>query len=74
MTQRTRGTPPAGFWTPVRITVLVVAALTLVFVFENTRRTEIRLLIPEVSMPLWMALLGTGAVGYLCGALFTKRR
>jgi uncharacterized integral membrane protein len=63
-----------GALTPARVTVLVLAVLALIFIFENTRRTEIRLLVPEVSMPLWAALLATGAVGALCGAYFTKRR
>ena len=60
--------------TPGRVGVGVLAVLGLVFVFENTRATEIRLLIPEVTMPLWMALLGTGLIGALCGAYFVRRR
>jgi uncharacterized integral membrane protein len=60
--------------TPGRIAVLVLAALALIFIFENTRDTEIRLLIPEVTMPLWSALLATGVIGALCGAYFLNRR
>jgi len=60
--------------TPARIVVLVLAALALIFIFENTRTTEIRLLIPEVTMPLWLALLATGLIGALCGAYFMNRR
>ncbi|MWA14725.1 LapA family protein [Streptomyces sp. BA2] len=63
-----------GVVTPGRIVVLVVAVLTLVFIFENTHHTKIRLLIPEVTMPLWVALLGTGLIGALCGAYFMRRR
>lgn len=64
-----------GDWvTPGRVVVALLAVLALVFIFENTRNTEIRLLIPEVTMPLWMALLGTGVIGALCGAYFMKRR
>lgn len=63
-----------GVMTPGRIVVLVVAVLTLVFIFENTHHTKIRLLIPEVTMPLWVALLGTGLIGALCGAYFIRRR
>ncbi|MEV8314469.1 LapA family protein [Streptomyces sp. NPDC059900] len=63
-----------GFLTPGRIAVAVVAVLTLVFIFENTHHTKIRLLIPEVTMPLWVALLGTGLIGALCGAYFMRRR
>ncbi|MGP4044590.1 DUF1049 domain-containing protein [Streptomyces sp. 2A115] len=60
--------------TPARVAVVALAVLALVFIFENTRTTEIRLLIPEVTMPLWMALLGTAVIGALCGAYFVKRR
>ncbi|MFG2497733.1 DUF1049 domain-containing protein [Streptomyces sp. NPDC048441] len=63
-----------GVLTPTRIAVAAVAALTLVFIFENTRHTKIRLLIPEVTMPLWVALLCTGLIGALCGAYFIRRR
>ncbi|WP_200303135.1 LapA family protein [Streptomyces adelaidensis] len=60
--------------TPARVVVGVLAVLGLVFIFENTRNTKIRLLIPEVTMPLWMALLGTGVIGALCGVYFMRRR
>ncbi|MCX4742121.1 hypothetical protein [Streptomyces antibioticus] len=60
--------------TPARITVLVLAVLTLIFIFQNTGKTTIRLLIPEVVMPLWAALLATALVGALCGAYFMRRR
>ncbi|MGW1765243.1 LapA family protein [Streptomyces sp. NPDC002073] len=63
-----------GVLTPGRITMLVVAALSLVFIFENTRETKIRLLIPEVTMPLWLALLAMAVVGALCGYFFGRRR
>ncbi|MEU6802657.1 LapA family protein [Streptomyces neyagawaensis] len=54
--------------TPGRVTVGLLAFLALVFIFENTRTTKIRLLIPEVTMPLWLALLGTALIGVVCGA------
>ena len=60
--------------TPTRVGVVVLALLALTFIFENTRSTKIRLLVPEVSMPLWMALLGTALIGALCGAYFMRRR
>ncbi|QNP69266.1 LapA family protein [Streptomyces roseirectus] len=63
-----------GVLTPGRIAVAVLAVLALVFIFENTRATKIRLLIPEVTMPLWTALLATAVVGALCGAYFVRRR
>lgn len=53
--------------TPGRIAVLVLTVLTLIFIFENTRRVKIRLLIPEVTMPLWIALLITFVIGAIIG-------
>ncbi|GAA3210944.1 DUF1049 domain-containing protein [Streptomyces sp. XM83C] len=69
-----RGTRRGVTLTPARIGVLVLAVLALVFIFENTRETKIRLLIPEVTVPLWTALLATGVIGALCGAYFVRRR
>ncbi|WP_093607294.1 DUF1049 domain-containing protein [Streptomyces indicus] len=63
-----------GLMTPGRLTVAAIGILGLIFIFENTRSTKIRLLIPEVTMPLWMALLLTGLIGALCGAYLTRRR
>ncbi|WP_371668302.1 LapA family protein [Streptomyces sp. NBC_00289] len=60
--------------TPARIAVLLLGVLALIFIFENTRDTRIRLLVPEVTMPLWTALLATGLIGALCGAYFMGRR
>ncbi|WTI18406.1 LapA family protein [Streptomyces sp. NBC_00820] len=57
-----------------RTSVLALAAFVLVFVSENTGATRIRLLGSEVTMPLWTALLGTGAIGAVCGVWFMKRK
>jgi uncharacterized integral membrane protein len=76
-TSRSGGTTSdkgGGAVTPARVVVLLLAVLALIFIFENTRATKIRLLIPEVTMPLWMALLATAVIGALCGAYFMKRR
>lgn len=63
-----------GALTPGRVTVLVLAVLALIFIFENTGETEIRLLVPLVTMPLWLALLAVGVIGALFGAFFMRRR
>ena len=60
--------------TPGRVAVLVLAVLGLIFIFENTHATRIRLLIPEVTMPLWTALLATAIIGFLCGGYVLRRR
>ncbi|MFI8192754.1 DUF1049 domain-containing protein [Streptomyces sp. NPDC085946] len=58
----------------LRAAVPLLAVLGVLFIFQNTRATEIRLLIPHVTMPLWLALLGTGVVGAVCGAYAARRR
>jgi uncharacterized integral membrane protein len=58
--------------TPGRTAVLVLTALALVFIFENTRKVKIRLIVPQITMPLWGALLITFVVGLLAG-LYTGR-
>ncbi|MFJ6521713.1 putative integral membrane protein [Streptomyces filamentosus] len=62
-----------GAITPGRIAIAVVAVLLLVFIFENTREVKIRLLIPEVTMPLYLALLATALLGGLCGWYVARR-
>ncbi|MEU9054344.1 DUF1049 domain-containing protein [Streptomyces sp. NPDC048384] len=63
-----------GAMTPTRVAVLVLVVLALIFIFENTGETEIRLLIPLVTMPLWAALLAVGIIGALFGAYCMRRR
>ncbi|HVT68719.1 MAG TPA: DUF1049 domain-containing protein [Trebonia sp.] len=72
--EETRPGGPRGWLTPGRIVVLVLAALALVFVFENTKDIRIRLLVPEVTMPLWLALLIPYAVGWLVGRFLGPSR
>ncbi|WP_282693444.1 lipopolysaccharide assembly protein LapA domain-containing protein [Streptomyces sp. CC208A] len=63
----------AGTITPGRIAIALVAVLLLVFIFENTGDVRIRLLIPEVTMPLYLALLATALLGALCGWYVARR-
>ncbi|WP_238432037.1 DUF1049 domain-containing protein [Streptomyces cavernae] len=75
-TRRTGGqsSARASMWTPARIGMAVLTVLLLIFIFENTRNTKIRLIIPEVTMPLWLALLITGVIGAVLGAYAMSRR
>jgi uncharacterized integral membrane protein len=56
--------------------MLVLAALAIVLIAENTRDVRIRLIVPVVTMPLYAALLVMFVLGALCGALlrYTRRR
>ncbi|MFE7118924.1 DUF1049 domain-containing protein [Streptomyces sp. NPDC057654] len=60
--------------TPGRLVLLVIAVLALVFVFENTRQVKIRLLLPEVTVPLWIALAVMLVIGWLVGRYVTFGR
>jgi uncharacterized integral membrane protein len=51
----------------------LITAIALVFIFQNSASVEIRLLIPEVTMPLWGALLIAWGLGMLA-CTFTLRR
>ncbi|MFE7647747.1 hypothetical protein [Streptomyces phaeoluteigriseus] len=53
---------------------VLISAIALVFIFENRKSVEIRLLIPVVHMPMWGALLIAWALGVLACALTVRRR
>jgi uncharacterized integral membrane protein len=55
------------------VAVLVLAALAIVLIAENTRQVRIRLIVPVVTMPLYLALLIMFVLGGLCGALLLMR-
>ncbi|CAM5742934.1 hypothetical protein SALBM311S_08095 [Streptomyces alboniger] len=53
---------------------VLITAIALVFIFENRADTEIRLLIPIVTMPLWGALLIAWGLGMLACVVTVRRR
>ncbi|MFD5203433.1 DUF1049 domain-containing protein [Streptomyces sp. NPDC058375] len=63
-----------GWLTPGRIVVGVLVALVIVFICVNTNKVTIRVLIPEVTMPLWFALLAMFVIGPGCGGYLFRRR
>ncbi|MGH3489933.1 MAG: hypothetical protein ACRDP8_18745 [Actinopolymorphaceae bacterium] len=52
----------------------IIAALALIFIFQNTATVRIRLLVPEVTMPLWGALLIAWILGLLATTFTIRRR
>ncbi|MGW1229983.1 DUF1049 domain-containing protein [Streptomyces sp. NPDC001478] len=64
----------SGAFTPARILVLVIAVLSVVFIAENTKDVEVRLIIPLVTMPLYVWLIVMFVAGAACGAYFFRRR
>ncbi|MCX5400926.1 LapA family protein [Streptomyces sp. NBC_00102] len=63
-----------GLLTPGRIVVAVIAVLAIVFICVNTGKVTIRVIIPTVTMPLWLALLGVFLAGLVCGGYVFRRR
>ncbi len=56
------------------VCVVLAAAVVVVFIAENTHQTSIRVLVPLVTMPLWLALVGTAAISLLVGWLRARRK
>ncbi|MGW1546527.1 lipopolysaccharide assembly protein LapA domain-containing protein [Streptomyces sp. NPDC002346] len=63
-----------GPFSPSRIVVLVIAVLSIVFIAENTGEVTIRLLIPLVTLPLYVVLLAMFVAGMVCGGYLFRRR
>lgn len=57
-----------------RVALAVVAVLAIVFICENTRQVRVRVLIPEVTMPLWLAMAVVAVIGAACGGYLSRRR
>ncbi len=54
--------------------MLVLTALAVVLIVENRDEIAIRLVVPIVTMPLYLALLIMFVLGGLCGALLIRSR
>ncbi|MBN9619878.1 MAG: DUF1049 domain-containing protein [Actinobacteria bacterium] len=46
----------------------------LIFIFENTKKVKVRLIIPQVTVPLYFALLLSAALGVVGTLLIQWRR
>ncbi|MFK0291794.1 DUF1049 domain-containing protein [Streptomyces sp. NPDC090442] len=66
---RTGGWRHSSWLVPVLLCVLA-----LVFIFENRAEAQIRLIIPIITMPLWVALLIVWVIGLISGLWFASRR
>jgi uncharacterized integral membrane protein len=60
--------------TPKRVGGLVIVALAVVFVVQNTRRTRVRFIVPIVTTWVWLALVVALILGFALGALVFRRR
>ncbi len=59
-------------WRPSRRLVIggVLAVIALVFILQNTRRGKIDFWFWTITMPAWIWLLATFAVGVIVGSIF----
>jgi uncharacterized integral membrane protein len=56
------------------VVAIILVVLGIIFVVENTRKTKIRFIGPEVRVQVWVALVISLAVGVLIGWLLERRR
>src|SRR3954470_4103732 len=56
------------------VAAVILAAIALIFVLENTRDVKIRFIIPEVKSPLAVALIVSLLLGVVAGWLLARRR
>ncbi|MFC8537777.1 DUF1049 domain-containing protein [Streptomyces sp. NPDC057249] len=68
------GKSGSGAFTPGRVLVLVIAVLSIVFIAENTKDVEVRLIVPLVTAPLYVWLVVMFLAGMACGAYVFRRR
>lgn len=69
-----RGPQRPAWLTAKRLTGLVVLALGIVLIAENSAEVKVRLLVPVVKMPMWAAFAILFAGGLLAGWLLCRRR
>lgn len=55
------------------VAVLAVAILALIIIWRNRQQVETDLIVFTTSIPYFLALLGSLAVGFLLGTFFGKR-
>lgn len=66
---------PRGFHlTGRQILAIVLAVLALIFILQNTDTTGVRLIVPKVHVPLFVALLIAAALGSIVTFLLMWRR
>lgn len=56
------------------VVAIILVVLGIIFVVENTRKTKIRFIGPEVRVQVWVALIVALAVGVIIGWLLERRR
>jgi len=59
---------------PKLVLGLIIAALALAFVFQNTARGHVQFLFFELSAPAWLWLIGLFLAGVVVGSLFPWMR
>jgi uncharacterized integral membrane protein len=62
-------------WRPSarQVAGVILLVLALVFIFENTKSVKVRLIVPEVKAPLFVALLIAAVLGGLVTLLIQWR-
>jgi Uncharacterized integral membrane protein len=68
--------PPRKSWrpTPRQVSGAILLVLAIVFIVENTGKVGVRIIIPKVHVPLFVALLIAALLGSLGTLLIQWRR
>lgn len=70
MTNKPPRSPAKSGLSPRSIVAIVLAALLLIFIFQNTKSGSIRVFFWTLSMPAWIWLLVVIVIGVAIGSLF----
>ena len=60
--------------TPRRVVGALVVVLLIVFIAVNSDQTEVSFIVFSTTLPLWIVLAGTAALGVAVGMLLGSRR
>ena len=60
--------------TPRQVVGIVLLVLALIFIFGNTKTVKVRLIVPDVKLPLFVALLIAAVLGSLVTLLIQWQR
>jgi uncharacterized integral membrane protein len=61
-------------FTPRRVVSVVLIAVVVVLILQNSTSADVHLLLFDHSAPLWLVIAGTMILSFLAGWLFGGRR
>lgn len=62
------------FFTIKRIIMLIGIILIITFAFSNLEPVSVNFLVAELRIPLFYAIVGIAAIGFLCGYFLKSKK